>query len=198
MILVKRIRCNQSFKSCDILINTKFTSSILCRLFVVASVPVACNWCIKGKIRIDEIKQQCQQHWRCKKASVCCFYIFFYSWMPPIFNIVLFLKTFINFYFKFMKCHYFWSKCSTLFHIERFTFHYGHSVFFSFVAFSLLITTINNINLFKPYLHWRCTCDAIMTSKVKLDIRIFFIHLCLTHSFVCVCCLIRRCYGVQH
>lgn len=94
-----------------------------------------------------------------------------------------------------MKCHYFWSKFSILFFTECFTFYYGHS-FFSLT----LSTMINKINLFKLYLHSYCTCDAIMTSKVKLDITttIFFIscaRFCF-HSKGVVVCFIFSIYFV--
>lgn len=114
--------------------------------------------------------------------------------MPPISHISLFYA-FHFFFLNFMKCHYFWSKFSILFFTECFTFYYGHS-FFSLT----LSTMINKINLFKLYLHSYCTCDAIMTSKVKLDITttIFFIscaRFCF-HSKGVVVCFIFSIYFV--
>lgn len=147
-----------NYTMCSLLTNTNF-HRVLCYfvlLLLLFLLPAA------NASKENENRATQQQHRRCEKPSVVSASSFIHD--AADFSYFAFLC--ISFFFlNFMKCHYFWSKFSILFFTECFTFYYGHS-FFSFTLF----TMTNKINLFKLYLHSYCTCDAIMTSKVKLDI----------------------------
>lgn len=177
-----------NYTICSLLTNTNF-HRVLCYfvlLLLLFLLPAA------NASKENENRATQQQHRRCEKPSVVSASSFIHD--AADFSYFAFLC--ISFFFlNFMKCHYFWSKFSILFFTECFTFYYGHS-FFSLT----LSTMINKINLFKLYLHSYCTCDAIMTSKVKLDITttIFFIscaRFCF-HSKGVVVCFIFSIYFV--
>lgn len=159
-----------------------------CFLFQFTMV---CCWCIKWNWKLT-IQQQ-RQHHRCEKPSVwnmyVCVSVFFFSlylhhflfMMPSISHISrsFFHKSFIIFFHRvyeeslFLQKNFYTLLHRTLYSSLRLLFFHS-LLFFCYAFIRSLFTMINKTNLFQLYLHCCCTCDAIMTSKVKLNIMILF------------------------